>query len=232
MAIDLSQSLESRRERLHEKIADRLQAMICERDLEPGAHLPPLRELAKQMNTSRTTVGEAVRLLEQRGLTQVKIGSGTYVTNQTRSVFVDSLARLFTSGNCSYEDLMAFREMIEPDVVALAAERASPRDAGQIGECLERVEEAWHAGDVDTIVSAEAGFHEALAGATHNELVIAICVGIQHVLRWTLRDRYSASLDEKGLFSHRPIFDAVVAADPEGARAAMAEHVRLSGVAS
>ena len=229
--LDLPQSLELRRERLHEQIADSLQEMIAQQKLEPGARLPALRYLAKQLDVSRTTVGEAVRLLEHRGLVVMKVTSGTYVTDVAHSVLADSMERLFSLGTATHQDLMIFREMLEPAVAALAAARATPEDLANTKELLELNEQAWYSPDPDEHMDAEVSYHQALAQATHNELVIAIYAGIQKVFRSVMCD--FARLpglqdDEIGMQSHQSIFDAVAAHDPVRAREAMVEHLRLT----
>jgi GntR family transcriptional repressor for pyruvate dehydrogenase complex len=236
----LFNSLEIRREYLHKQIAHSIQEMIAENQLQPGARLPSERDLAQQLGVSRATVSEAIRSLEQRGLILRRVGDGTYITDKTRSVFVESMGWLFTLRSCTHEDLMTFREMIEPDIAALAAERATPEDLATIKAYLDQTEEAWDKGDTDRHVAADAHFHEALSLATHNELVIAVVAGIQNVLRSAINAQHRASSatsgqvkarDAMGIRSHRPIQEAIAARDPVRARRAMEEHMQLTRLA-
>lgn len=237
---ELFKSLEVRREYLHEQIVDSIQEMIVENQLQPGTRLPSERDLAQQLGVSRATVSEAIRSLEQRGLVQRRVGDGTYITDKTRSAFIESMEWLFTVRSCTYEDLMIFREMTEPGIAGLAAERATPEDLTRIKLYLDEAEEAWDKGDTDKHVAADARFHEALALTSRNELVIAVVAGIQQVLRSAIAAQHRASSDAskgvkskgaEGIRSHRPIYEAIAAHDPAKARKAMEEHMRLTRVA-
>lgn len=226
---DLLESLQKvKRQRVHEQIAANIQELIVESGLEPGTRLPSEREFAQQLGVSRATVSEALRVLEQRGLIQRKVGDGTYVSNGTRSAFVDSMGRLFLLESCSYEDLMVYREMLEPDIAALAARYVTPEELAVIKELMERAETAHRQGDAETHVSADAEFHLALARASRNELAIATVAGIQGLLRSVLDAQYRVSADSDGILSHRPIYAALMAHDPEGARSAMVNHLHCT----
>lgn len=229
--MDVFQSLKVKRERLPEQIADSIEETIAENQLQPGTRLPSERDLAQQLGVSRATVSQAIRVLEQRGLVQMQVGSGAYVTNKARSVFVDSMERLFVFRNCSPEDLMNYREMLEPGIAALAAEHATTEDIARIKEFLEETDQAWNKGDVDRHVAADSSFHEALARATHNELVIAAVAGIHRLLQTALHAQYRASRNPEGLRSHWPVYEAILAHDPKRARVAMEEHMRLTRLA-
>ena len=227
--IELPGSFEPERKRLHEQVADYLRAAIVEGDLQPGAQLPTERELATQLGVSHPTVNDAVRLLEQQGLVRLKMGSGTFVSDGARSAFAEAMRRLFTFRALDFRELMVFREMLEPDFAALAAERATPDDIATVGECCKEIEEAWYSGD--GYVAADAGFHEALAHATGNELVMAVTSGIQGLLQTAMDAQFHLGQDEtseQGILSHRPVYEAILARDCGRARAAMEEHMRFS----
>jgi GntR family transcriptional repressor for pyruvate dehydrogenase complex len=229
--IDPFERLQVKRLRLHEQIADSIQEIIAENDLQSGTRLPPERELAAHLEVSRATVSQAIRVLEQRGLVNMQAGSGTYVTDMARSVFIESMERLFTFSNSTFGDLVTFREMLEPSISALAAEHATPEELVVIKEFAEQTKEAFEEGDLDGCVAADAGFHTALAQATHNELVIAAATAIQSLLKSSMDAQVRVRRDPKGILSHWPIYDAVAAHDPERARAAMEEHMHLTCLA-
>jgi GntR family transcriptional repressor for pyruvate dehydrogenase complex len=228
------QQFKPERKRLHEQVADHLWQGIVESNLQPGDVIPSERELAEQMGVSRATISNAIRLLEQQGLVSIQVGSGTYVTNKAQSAFVDAMERLFSLQDCTAQELMTFREMIEPDIAALAASHATPDDLAALGRYLEETEETWYAGDAEKNVTADARFHEALAKATGNQLLIAITAGIQRLLLRTLDAQYQVERDEtreQGILSHRPVFEAILKKDSKAAQAAMNEHMRRTRLA-
>ena len=74
------------------------------------------------------TAGEALTLLEQRGLVDGKVGRGTFVKAIPHTIIADSIRRYWTFKSCSYGDLFEFREALEPEIAVLAAKRSTPED--------------------------------------------------------------------------------------------------------
>lgn len=219
-----------RRERLHEQVADYLwQTVIIDGNLQPSDPLPSERELSEQMGVSRATISSAIRLLEQQGLVTILRGSGTYVSDKARSVFVDSMERLFAFTDCELNELMVLREMIEPGIAALAAENATEDELIVIGQHLEEAERAWYEGDIERWVIGDADFHEALAAAAGNSLLMAITAGIRRLTLRALDIQAESSVanveKETGVLGHRTIYEAIAKRDGEEAQRAMLEHM-------
>jgi GntR family transcriptional repressor for pyruvate dehydrogenase complex len=233
-----------KREYLHQQIADKIQRMIAQNQLQPGNQLPSERELAKVFGASRPTVREAIRLLEQRGLLEMKLGSGSYVTEVQGTVLADSIDRYLTLGTSSHEEFLAFREMWEPEVAALAATCAEAEDLAKLERLAGQADAMEASGDTESYAAADASFHLALAEATHNRLFTAIGNGIHNVMKeWVraqvaVRRRAEAAIghhpaidaDEgenpgQASLRHRAVYEAVVARDPAGAKEAMRAHI-------
>ena len=222
---DLFQSLSLKRRNLHEQIAEAMQEMVAENRLPRGSQLPPERELAQLLGVNRTTLREAIHLLEQRGLVEMKAGSGTFVRETIAAhVVADCIERQVAFGNCSHDDLVTLREIIEPGVAALAAKYATPEDLARLQSSAGEIEESFAAGDFRRSSEADVAFHVDLAAATHNELIAAIAAGLQKaMLTWMLAQ--SVIHIEEGAVSHRRVYEAVSARDPVRARRAMDFHM-------
>ena len=132
--------------KLREQIADRIQDMIATNQLKPGEQLPSEREMAKSVGVNRGTVREAIRLLEQRGLIETHTGSGAYVVNVSSSTVTESIERYFAFGSCSHEDLIQLREILDPEISALAAERATTAEIESLHQLVDRIEDILHRG--------------------------------------------------------------------------------------
>jgi GntR family transcriptional repressor for pyruvate dehydrogenase complex len=224
--ISVFQSLNLRRKHLHEQIADAIQSMIAEGQLPRGCQLPSERELAKLLEVNRATLREAIRLLEQRGLVHMKVGSGTYVTEEMPpSMMADCIERQFVFGHCAHEDLVTLREVLEPGVAAVAAERATVEDLKRMKGLVEEIEAAFARTDNRKHSEADTEFHIVLAVATHNELIATISEGLQQVmLKWMLAQGEAFHFQD-GTDSHRAVYEAIVARDPARARKAMEFHM-------
>jgi GntR family transcriptional repressor for pyruvate dehydrogenase complex len=223
-ADDLFHTLKLRRESVREQIADRIQEMVAANQLQAGTQLPSERELARMLGVNRATVREAIRLLEQRGLVRMKLGSGTYIAHVPSSTVAETIARYFTFGSCSHEDLVKLREMLDPEIAALAAERAQPEDLVELSRCIGEIDSTFRSGVPVPYAHADAAFHEAIARATHNPLVIAITSGLHQIVRAWILAQSSVHRLEGGALSHRAVYDAITTRNPAAARSAMQVH--------
>lgn len=221
-------SLKVNRLQLHEQIAESIQQIIAGSQLQPGTPLPSERELAATLGVNRATVREALRLLQQRGLVQVRVGSGTFVRGMPQSIVTECIERFLVFGSCSDQALIQLREILEPESAALAAEHASPEDLARLEARVSEIEAAVRSVDRESYAAADLGFHEALARASGNELISAILDGLAKVLHAWLRGTSGRFAVEQGALSHRPVYAAVAAHDADLARRAMREHMQLS----
>ncbi len=224
------------RESLKGQITEKIQELIHNKNLQPGTRLPSERDLAEMFGVNRATVGEAINLLEQRGLVTKRQGSGTFVNAMPQSVVADSIERYFIFTNCSHQELLALRMMQEPEVAALAAVNADEEDLLRLRHLIELIEDSTKR-PTGIEPEADVDFHAALAAATHNKLIMAIAEGLRKVMRTWLQAQYEevqgghdalrrAALSRR---LHREIYDAVRTRDPQKAREGMIRHMRLSG---
>src|ERR1700757_3186444 len=114
--------------RLYEQIVRQIEDSISSGTLKPGDQLPPERELAQQFGVSRTAVREAVRALHEKGLVEAYPGRGTFITDGSSYTIRQSLDRMMRSGNEGFAFLAEVREILEPEIAALATTRADEKD--------------------------------------------------------------------------------------------------------
>ena len=129
-------------ENLRDQIAGLIERYVADKRLQAGDRLPSERELARRLGVSRTPVRGAIRLLEQRGLVNMRVGSGTYVIGISPSTVAESIERYCSLSGCSYEDVVEVKGVLEPEIAALAAVRATPEDLARLGELVEEIDEA------------------------------------------------------------------------------------------
>ncbi len=213
-------------ERLYEQIVDQIEARIVAGDLKVGDQLPPERELAEQFAVSRTAVREAVKILREKGLIEIRPGKGTFVTNGTPVVMRQSLDLLMKIGSADgYAHLVEVREILETEIAALAATRMTDEYITAMQEAYETMETAYD--DADLFVEADLDFHLALAEATQNPLIPALMDTIIDLLR---EQRKRTALVKGGLqrgqYHHKQILESVMRRDPQAARLAMQLHMQ------
>ena len=213
-------------ERLYEQIVSQIEQRIEAGDLKVGDQLPSERELAEQFVVSRTAVREAVKALRQKGLVEIRPGRGTFITNGTTDTIRNSLGLLMIFGGKNGSmNLVEVREILEPEIAALAATRITEEYIAVMHEAVEVMDKALE--DVDVFVEADLDFHLALAEATQNPFIPILMDSIIELLR-EQRKRIGLTNGglQRGQVHHKKILDAVTRRDPQVARQAMQDHLQ------
>jgi GntR family transcriptional repressor for pyruvate dehydrogenase complex len=211
--------------RLYEQIVQQIEESILKGQLNEGSQLPAERDLAKQFGVSRTAVREAIKALQEKGLVDAFPGRGTFVTNGTSNSMRRSLDRIIKSGEpdgLAY--LVEVREILEPEIAALAAVRATEQDLTAMREALDVMDNAGR--DSDAFIEADLDFHLALAEAAANPIVLSLIDSIVGLLReQRLRIFRIPGGPECGQDHHKRILEAIQRHDPHEARVAMQAHL-------
>jgi len=211
--------------RLYEQIVQQIEESILNGGLTSGSQLPPERDLAKQFGVSRTAVREAIKALQEKGLVDAFPGRGTFVTNGTPNAMRRSLDRIVNSGEEEGQAyLVEVRDMLEPEIAALAAVRADEEDLATMYEAVRVMDNA--AWDSDVYIEADLDFHLALAEAAGNPIVLSLIDSIVGLLRQQrLRIFRVEGGPDRGQQHHRRILEAIQRHDPHAARTAMQAHL-------
>lgn len=212
--------------RFYEQIAAAIRARIVSGELAQGEKLPNERQIAASYGVSRNVVREAIRTLAKDGLVVVRQGSGTYVADATSQALGDSLELALSVGGVKQNlgDLIEIRQIIEPTVAGLAAERATPDDIKVLRHEVESMEGAFD--DVEAFIAADHRFHIAIADCTQNRLVSMMLFPIVDVLNEQRKRLFfvADSARTAQAFHHR-ILKAIEKGDAIGATEAMQGHV-------
>jgi DNA-binding FadR family transcriptional regulator len=207
----------------------RLEAMVDERGRGDG-RLPPERDLARQLGTSRATLREALRVLRLFGIVESSPKTGTRLAGPPvvpLSLIVKSVEHFG-----SPEQVMEARGVVEPGIAALAARRSLARDWPALAEC---VEAGRAAGSVPAFEHWDREFHRRIAHLSGNATLAylsALLQGVREEVVWgTLKARDLAveGRREAYLADHERVLRAIRERDPEAARHAMQEHLARVG---
>jgi len=215
-----------RSSRLYEQIVQQVEESIHKGALKPGDQLPPERELAQQFGVSRTAVREAVKALREKGMVEAYPGRGTFITDGTSYTIKQSLDRMIKTGQVEGSLFLAeVREILEPEIAALAATRGDEEDLAAMREAVAIMDGAKK--DPDEFIEADLDFHLALAEAAANPFILSLIDSIVGVLReQRMRIFHVDGGPERGQYHHRRILEAIEQRDPAGAREAMKAHLR------
>ncbi|MBE3595778.1 MAG: FadR family transcriptional regulator [Hydrogenibacillus sp.] len=213
-----------RRTSLYLAIVEQLESYIMSEQLQPGDRLPPERDLAETLGVSRTTVRQALAVLEAKGLIESHIGSGTYARRRSPEFAVARLAHLLDHARVRLTEALEVRSLLEPEVARLAAERGSDDEIRQLTELAEQM--SAKQGDLDSWLAQDSAFHQAVARAAKNRIVLTILEVIHNAIGETRRLSLSAPEGVSiSTADHLAIAQAIAARDGKAAQAAMAAHM-------
>jgi DNA-binding FadR family transcriptional regulator len=195
----------------------------------PGTPLPPEPALCETFSVSRTVVREAVKILQEKGLVQVRQGSGTVVTPPTRWNMLDELVLAATiaeeDGLAILDDLVVTRRLLESDMANLAARVADQDTVDRLLALVDRMDELVD----DHVVYEEHDrtFHDTVMQASGNRIARAVVRSLENQVLNSARyvGRTERSLCVASNLGHRRIYECIVAHDPAGAATAMFTHI-------
>jgi GntR family transcriptional repressor for pyruvate dehydrogenase complex len=215
-----------RTSRLYEQIVQQVEESIQKGNLKTGDKLPAERDLAEQFGVSRTAVREAVKALREKGLVEAFPGRGTFIMESTSHTMRLSLDRMLkTSPGEASKYLAEVREIIEPEIAAMAATRAEADDLATMRESVTVMDDAKK--EPEAYIEADLDFHLALAEAAGNPIILSLIDSIVGLLREQRMGIFQVDGGpERGQYHHKKILEAVEHRDPAGAREAMKAHMR------
>jgi DNA-binding FadR family transcriptional regulator len=214
-----------RTSRLYEQIVQQIEESILKGTLKAGDQLPAERELAIRFGVSRTAVREAVKALREKGLVEAYSGRGTFITDGTSQAVRQSFDLMVKIGQPEGStDLAEVRSILEPEIAALAAERAEESDRATLREAVAVMDRSLK--DADAYIEADLDFHLALAEAAANPLILSLIDSIVGLLReQRLRIFQVEGGPQRGQVHHKRILEAMEKRDAKMAREAMKAHL-------
>jgi len=200
--------------------------LLTSGELGPGDRLPAERDLALRLGVSRSTIREAIRGLEMMRVLQVRHGEGIFVTSLDAPLLLEATGfAMQLMRDHEVVDLLELRAILEGAAAALASARMTDEQRRTLVQRLEQLDAASTA---DELLEADIAFHACIAAAAGNVVLASL---LDTFSARTYRARHlnaGLGLEEalvRSRASHRRIYEAVVARDPEAARASASAHV-------
>lgn len=213
----------------YQVIIDEIKAYCLNKNLKPGDKLPTERELASRFNVSRTSVREALRKLEIKGIIEIKQGSGSFIRTTEFPQLGEELSStiLNVEKKLVYE-MLELRRVLEVECAFLAAQRATSSDLEQIRQALEMMEKAND--NVEIGLEADLAFHLQIVRASHNtiflQLIETLSGHMKDTIRATRKQRLSdPSRMQDTIDEHKQIFVAIASGQADLAKQLMEKHI-------
>jgi GntR family transcriptional regulator, transcriptional repressor for pyruvate dehydrogenase complex len=212
-----------------ERVVRQLELLVLD-ELEPGAELPSESELAADHGVSRLTVREAVKTLQARGLVEMSQGRRPTVAYPNARPVDDFFAAAIRRDPRQLLDLLEVRRALEVHIASLAALHANRAATNAMELALDAMRRTAHDPTPDAVNAADISFHEALAAASGNTLLTLLIEGMEPSLHASRLQSLRGHLTRGGtvedvIEAHQRILERVRARDPDGAAAAMREHL-------
>lgn len=213
------------RESLAERVSALLREYIDTSDLKIGDRLDSESVLCSKFNVSRTTIREALRMLQAIDYVMIEPNKGAYIADKNRGES-SALNSWFLKNAGKLEQIYEVRMIIEPEIAALATERGTQDDKIVMMGALAIFEEQIKADNLAGCTTYDEYFHNAIAKATHNDVLVEIMKTISNPLRAFRSHTFTLpSVKETTVLAHTKIADAIMSGDVNAAREAMRTHI-------
>ena len=211
---------------LSERAASQIVQLIRDRQYAPGERIPNEADLAAQLNISRSTLREAVKILISRNVLEIRRGKGTFVS-ELPGISPDPWGLEFFDNKfkAAYQ-LLELRYIIEPQLVALAAERASASETATIKAACQETERMIQLNQPHN--EPDLAFHLAIASASHNDIAVNMVRQLYSQSVDLLVSLSNNTLQKETVETHAQITAAILAHNPTAGISAMQRHLEYN----
>jgi len=199
-------------------ILERIKEAIVQKELRPGDYLPSEAELAAGLGVGKTSIREAVKMLQAVGVVDVRQGHGTVIRKEPGADILTPLVFHLLLKEGTSTDLLEFRRAIEPAYMVVALQKVTDADIEAFEAAVHRLEQNIAAG-MQT-AEDDLAFHRAILEATRNPYMITLGNTILELFRSSI-ERSMVDIPRTAVEDHRAILEAFRARDVERLKAAV-----------
>lgn len=207
-----------------QSLIQRFQEMIRSGVLTQGSRLPSERDLAAHFGVARSSLRQALKVLEIMGILTQRVGDGTYLAKDSSAVLAVPMEFLFLLDDTSVQELTELRLLMEPGLARLAAERGTAEDITLLRRSVHDLEVS--RGDTAKLVAADLLFHRAIFTASKNRAASSVYQTIHRAMAKMILVTSQMVELEHTLSFHKPIMLAIEKRDGDKAARLMTEHLQ------
>jgi GntR family transcriptional repressor for pyruvate dehydrogenase complex len=208
---------------LSDQVALSIEQYVVSHGLQPGDRLPAGRTLAEMYGVSRTVIRDALAILVQRGLIETRPGSGVFVRDGGSNAVGNVLLQMLRLNAVTFREVVEARRVIETHNAEQAAIAATERDLERMAAAIDAMVAST---DPRSYVDADFTFHEAIAEAAGNRMLIALLQSVRPLVQQgMLIPMWLSDAEQTNIDAHREIHEAIKNRDPERARQGMNQHL-------
>lgn len=217
--------------RAFETVVDHVEQSVLQGSLKAGDRLPGERELVNRFAVSRSSVREAMRVLESNGVLSTRPGDprGAIILPPTSDPLRKLMTKLAVSSRSSLADLLLYRMTLESAASSLAASRRSAGDLLELEKAMARMTQCLELG-LEEFSRADLDFHDVVARISRNPMIQisgeAVRASIEDLIKGYLSESSEDRvLMRRTLHHHREVFEAI-----RSQNAHLAEHLARSSI--
>ncbi|MCT8975014.1 FadR family transcriptional regulator [Clostridium sp. CX1] len=216
--------------RVYEQVIEKIKDLIEKGELGCGDKLPSERDLCEQLNVSRTSVREALRVLGILGIVECKIGEGNFIKDNFEDSLLEPLSMTFMLHGSKTDEILDLRKFIEPGMAALAAKNINDEQLQEIKEIVDLLNSTE---DEEKCAELDKKLHYKIVQASGNYLVSNMMFAVSTLVETYIEDVLTnmfRNVENKNILKkqHKDIIQAIEDHDSVGASVAMLKHLEYS----
>jgi GntR family transcriptional repressor for pyruvate dehydrogenase complex len=218
------------RVRVFEHAVEQIRSAIERGELKPDDRLPTEQELSAQLGVGRSSIREAIRVLESEGLIEVRRGAGTFIAHEAPRLLEQdtTITAWLSKRRDSLIQILQIREKIECLTAGLAAALVDESLTSKLSKIIREQEELVESGnDIDRFSQLDCDFHLSISAASGNEIADEI---MQHIVPAFNESNkaviFTGKRSRKIIDEHKSILEALLSGNAEDAEAFMEDHIR------
>lgn len=203
-------------------VVNNIKKLILDKELKPGDKLPTEIEIASALEVSRGSVREAMKILSAFGIIEVKVGSGTYISDRMNNKMADSFIFSFIAANPDINQFVEFRKVLENDIMELIINHydENEEERKELAENVAalKVLKKTPSATAEEFTANDMEFHKLLGKASKNLLLERIYGCVIDFLHPSLK--YIHSAEDRGAnaeVAHSEMLEAIEKKDYETA---------------
>lgn len=214
--------------KVYYQIIEQIEIMVIEGKLNKGDKLPTERELCEQMGVGRSSVREAIRILEIIGMIESRRGEGNFIRRSIENNLLLPITAMCIFDKCSFQDIFGIRRALEVEAAALAAKLISDEDLKELYEYLNNMK---FSNDEKERAEYDKKFHYKIAEASGNKVLVNILVSISLLIDSFIieaRKKAIVNLNKEIVDNlHEEIYNAIYQHNPKIASSVMENHMKI-----
>lgn len=198
-------------------------------NLKRGDQIEPERVLAQKLGVGRSSIREALKILNVLGMIDIRPGQGTFLSGTDENFFVIPLSwSLFLDG-VQVDSILEVRDILEQKAAELAAKNNDEVKTARLGDVFYKIRKAYEENNVKDFLDLDIEFHIAIADLSGNPIIYSEIQTIRNLLKHVSETGMASEEQMRQIYlEHQKVYGSIIAGEPEKARQAMEEHIKSS----